>query len=57
MYMENQTTVAEPDEDNGIVVHSATQFYDNVVHAVGAALGINNNKVCLGIRPDMHSSS
>lgn len=44
-YMENQTTVAEPDEDNGMIVHSATQFYDNASAAVAAALGISNNKV------------
>jgi xanthine dehydrogenase molybdopterin-binding subunit B len=61
MYLENQTTVAEPDEDNGITVHSATQFYDNVVHPVAAALGIHNNKVrdmplhLYGIRGPRHS--
>lgn len=40
MYMETQCSVAEPDENGGIVIHSSTQTLDGVQSAVARALGI-----------------
>ena len=38
--METQCSVADPDENGGMVIHSSTQTLDGVQSAVARALGI-----------------
>lgn len=45
MYMETQTAVAQPAEDGGVKVWSATQSLDAVQQAVAAVLGCSFNQV------------
>ena len=40
MYMETQCSVADPDENGGMVIQSSTQTLDGVQSAVARALGI-----------------
>ncbi|KAG0562492.1 hypothetical protein KC19_9G150900 [Ceratodon purpureus] len=44
-YMETQTTLAIPDEDNCMVVYSSTQTPDNVQRSIAVALGIPYHNV------------
>lgn len=48
MYMETQTSVAEPVEGGGVKVTSSTQSLDAVQQVVAAVLGIPFNKVTVG---------